>query len=272
MPERPADAGWLALRVPADNAAREAIIEPLLEPLLHFLRSAGSPVHVVDLGAGTGSNARWLAPRLSMAQRWTLIDHDARLLAQANPPVDFTAVAGRMDQLESLLAPRTAPGAKSATLITCSALLDVLTATDVESISAAVAAAGAAALFSLSVTGKVRLTPRNAFDPVITREFDNHQRRGGRLGPDAPEVTRSKLARHGLKVRSVETGWDLTSDDPALFGAWLHGRVEAAVEQAPERSEEAHRWLRRRLDQLARGELRARVEHVDLLALPAAVP
>ncbi len=38
---------------------------------------------VLDLGAGTGANFRFLAPRLGGTQRWILVDHDPALLGKA---------------------------------------------------------------------------------------------------------------------------------------------------------------------------------------------
>ncbi|TWH70362.1 hypothetical protein JD77_05387 [Micromonospora olivasterospora] len=51
-------AGWLRLREAADAAARAAdLLEPLRRP-----PTGGGPTVVHDLGAGTGSMVRWLAP------------------------------------------------------------------------------------------------------------------------------------------------------------------------------------------------------------------
>src|SRR5207249_1472200 len=59
-------AAWLGLREPADAAARAA---ELVEPVRR--RLAVTPRAVVhDLGSGTGSMGRWLAPRLPGPQRW----------------------------------------------------------------------------------------------------------------------------------------------------------------------------------------------------------
>src|SRR5512144_2520459 len=78
-----AGSGWLVLREPADAAARS---EELVEILRPSLPTDGMVIH--DLGCGTGSMARWLAPRLSGPQRWVLQDRDAELLEHvtANPP------------------------------------------------------------------------------------------------------------------------------------------------------------------------------------------
>ena len=47
---------------------------------------------------------------------------------------------------------------------------------------------------------------------------------------------------------------------------WLRGWIDAACEHDPALIEDAGDYLRRRLDQLAAGTLRAEVGHVDVLA------
>jgi hypothetical protein len=71
---------WLRLREGADAAARA---QDLLDPLR--IRLANLPGHtgalaVHDLGCGTGSMSRWLAPRLDGPQHWVLHDRDPYLL------------------------------------------------------------------------------------------------------------------------------------------------------------------------------------------------
>ena len=80
-------AAWLALREPHDAAARAAELVGLLRthpPTTHNgADTALVPRAIVDLGAGSGANLRWLAPRLGGEQAWLLVDHDAALLAAA---------------------------------------------------------------------------------------------------------------------------------------------------------------------------------------------
>ena len=70
-------AEWLHLREPLDAASRDAT-------LVEWLPQIGGTRHVVDLGAGTGANLRYLAPLLGGAQEWLLVDDDAPLLAAAD--------------------------------------------------------------------------------------------------------------------------------------------------------------------------------------------
>src|SRR6201995_1916252 len=84
-----------------------------------------------DLGGGTGSMGRWLAPLLPGPQHWVLHDRDADLLeaARADPPSRAAdgakvTVEARQSDLGALDHGELGDGA----LITASALLDMLTA------------------------------------------------------------------------------------------------------------------------------------------------
>ncbi|MFL6028239.1 MAG: methyltransferase domain-containing protein, partial [Friedmanniella sp.] len=149
---------WLALREPADAAARAV---ELVEELRRQL-PAGGPVVIHDLGCGTGSMGRWLAPQLPGPQHWVLYDREADLLAHAaaaSPAAaaDGTAVTVETRQRElGGLEPAELAGAS---LVTASALLDMLTVTEVERLVATCADARCPVLFTLSVVGRVELSP-----------------------------------------------------------------------------------------------------------------
>src|SRR5690606_37934264 len=122
---RLADAGfsaaWLALREPADHRARAAELLPELGAWWRARRGT----HVVDLGAGAGSNLRYLAPRLPGAQWWTLVDRDPALLARAAPPVGEAEGGGRVVDLVRVVADLAREGldaVQGADLVTASAL------------------------------------------------------------------------------------------------------------------------------------------------------
>lgn len=277
-----ADPGWLELRREADERARDAGTEGLVADLVSHLASAGggSAVRVVDVGAGTGSNHRYLAPRLPFPQRWTALDHDPGLLACPDHGAARTVLADVAD-LGDVLAGL--PG-EGPVLVTCSALLDVLTADQLRALGEAVLDAGCPALLSLSVTGRVTWSPPDREDPLLGAAFDGHQRRAGRPGPGAAERLARALRAGGASVRAEATPWRLDSGaegtpgqggpegspgaDAELLGRWLDERVEAAGEQAPELVPVLTAWRDRRQAQLAEGSLSVVVDHVDLLVLP----
>ncbi|MFH8973599.1 SAM-dependent methyltransferase [Streptomyces sp. NPDC017890] len=261
---------WLRLREPADADARA---HDLLGPLrirLADLRGRADGLVVHDVGCGTGSMGRWLAPLLDGAQHWVLHDRDPYLLHLAAVAAPRSAADGSRVTVETRrgdIARITPDALAGAALVTASALLDVLTADEVGTLAAACASAGCPALLTLSVAGRVDLTPAHPLDAEITEAFNDHQRRTGMLGPDAVTVAAEVFAEHGATVRAHPSPWRLGPGEAALTAQWLRGWVGAAVEQRPELRERAGRYLDERLADHAAGELRVVVHHTDLLAL-----
>jgi hypothetical protein len=237
--------GWLALREGADAAARSA---ELVEHLVPHLPGGDLVIH--DLGGGSGAMGRWLAPRLPGPQHWVVHDRDEDLLelAAAAPPPDVTVEARRTDV--GRLTPEDLAGA---CLITASALLDLLTADELVRILRA--GAGRPMLLALTVVGRVTLSPAGPLDARIEAAFNAHQRRGGRLGPDAVAAV-IEHARGKVVVRP--SPWHLDAAHGELLAAWLDGWVSAACEQEPALAA-AYRHRR---------PTEAIVDHADLLVLP----
>jgi hypothetical protein len=267
---------WLELREPADAAARATA---LLDPLRHYL--AGVPTLVIrDLGSGTGSMQRWLAGRLNGEQRWILQDHDPELLDFAWTNAVDTSADGAPVTVETQqgdLTRLTAADLSGASLVTGSALLDLLTIGEVDQLAAACVTAGVPALFTLSVIGRVELNPAEPLDAALSAAFNDHlhhgvDSRGGEtrrlLGPDAAEATAEAFARHGATVRVRHSPWHLGADHAPLIAEWLHGWVPAAVARRPGLTHHADAYLHRRLAAASKGELEVTVHHTDLLALP----
>jgi hypothetical protein len=249
---------WLRLREPADAAARSA---ELVERLGRHLRAAGRLV-IHDLGGGSGAMSRWLAPRLPGPQHWVVHDRDADLLALALAappgPAAVTVEARRSDIT------RLVPGELAgASLITASALLDLLTADELTRMLGV--CIGYPMLLALTVVGRVTLTPAEPLDALIGAAFDAHQRRGGRLGPDAVAAAVDEL---GAELIVRPSPWRLDAAHADLTAEWLRGWVAAACEQDPALAAEADAYRDRRLAQVAAGELTVTVDHADLLVLP----
>ncbi|GAA0210981.1 hypothetical protein GCM10010492_05970 [Saccharothrix mutabilis subsp. mutabilis] len=243
---------WLALREDADAAARST---ELADRARALVVNRGVPV-IRDLGCGTGSMGRWLSARLGGAQHWVLHDRDPRLLDLAGASLSGVSVETRLGDLTALRAADLA----GASLVTASALLDLLTRDQVNALAAACVGAGVPALFTLSVVGRVELDPAEPLDARFRDAFNAHQRRDGLLGPDAAAVAVEAFERLGASVQTRPSPWRLGPG--ALCREWLRGWVEAACEQEPGLTGEAEAYRRRR--QAAR----AVVHHVDLLAVP----
>jgi hypothetical protein len=248
---------WLALRENADAGARAL---SLLGPLRAHLADVPRLL-VRDLGSGTGSLARWLTGHLPGPQHWILHDRDPDLLARATVPGDDITVETQVGDLTELRAEDLA----GTSLVTASALLDLLTDDEVNRLAEACVQAGCPALLTLSVAGRVELTPPDPLDAEFTAAFNAHQRRqaDGRrlLGPDAVAVTTDAFERLGAVVTTASSPWRLGPEQAALTAEWLQGWVAAACEQRPDLASEADAYL-------GRGGVTAVVHHVDLLALP----
>lgn len=261
--------------------ARDAAAPVLLPPLTSDLSSHcrhGDGLQVVDLGAGTGANLRWLAPRLAALggpatlehQRWTLLDHDPALSAWG--PAEARTVRGDVADLPQVL-DDLLEDTGGADLVTASALLDVLDRRRLEDVVAAVVDRRVPVLFSLTVTGQVLIDPMEPLDAVLAAAFEDHQRRGGRLGPDAGHAAVETLSRHGWTGITAPTPWRLGgAGDGPLMDAYFTGRVEAAVEWRPELAGPAGQWLARRREQCREATVRVVVGHLDVVGLPGGTP
>jgi hypothetical protein len=253
---------WLRLREPADAAARS---RELIERLRRRLATA-DPLVIHDLGGGSGAMARWLAPRLPGPQHWVVHDRDAALLELAaagapGPAADGAAVT--VEARRSDITRLTPHDLAGASLITASALLDLLTAEGL--LRMLRVCAGRPMLLTLTVVGRVILNPADPLDARIGAAFNAHQRRGGLLGPDAVPAAIDQLRG---QILDRPSSWQLNGTHPDLTAEWFDGWVAAACEQDPALAAEAGAYRDRRLAQAAAGELAVTVDHADLLVLP----
>lgn len=275
MAEDVFDAGWLALREPADHRSRSARLVEIL------VREAGSGglEQVVDLGGGTGSNLRYLAPRLPAGTRWTVVDHDPRLLSRIRAPegvegVEVRTVAGD-------LADRGLDAAGAADLVTASALLDLVTEAWLAALAARCGPRRTPLLLALSYDGTVAwrepgpggVPVDTGEDRLVAEAVNRHQAgpkgMGTALGPEAWRVATRILEGVGYRVRVVPSPWILVGDDDAeLAQALVEGWVEAAAEVHPPEAGGIRRWGRSRVADFRAGRVAVEVGHRDLLALP----
>ncbi len=202
-----------------------------------------------------------------------MYDRDPDLLARAMAELTGPAADGASVTAETRLRDitrLTADDLDGAGLVTASALLDMLTAEEVERVVAACAGAGCPTLLTISVIGQVELGPPDPLDADIAAAFNAHQRRtvGRRslLGPDAVDATVEAFRRRGATVLVRSSPWRLGADQAELMSEWFTGWVAAACEQRPELARLVTAYARRRLADAASGRLRVVVHHTDLLA------
>jgi SAM-dependent methyltransferase len=262
---------WLALREPADAAARST---ELADEVARMLPATGRRT-IHDLACGTGSMARWLAPRLTGPQHWILYDWDPDLLTYAAGGMPNVAADGSPITFETRSRDITRldladlADLAGAALITASALLDMLTSDEVDRLVAACLGAGCPALLTLSVVGRVVITPEDSLDQSVQEGFNDHQRRtaGGRrlLGPDAVVFAAEDFTRRGADVLLRPSPWRLGPTEATLAAEWFVGWLGAACDQRPELNAATTEYGQRRSADAAAGRLGIAVSHHDLL-------
>jgi SAM-dependent methyltransferase len=253
-------AEWLALRAPADDAARDQGL--LRAAVAEARRRAGQAAPVIlDLGCGTGATARALGPYLPAA-RWRLIDGDADLLARA---VAATGGEGHCRDLDDLAGLPLA----GAHLVTASALLDLMPRGWLETLAARLAAEGVGLYAALSYDGAMRWEPALPADAAVTAAFNAHQRGdkglGPALGPDAAQAAAEVFAAAGFAVRLADSPWTLGPDQAVLQAELMDGIATAAAEAG---CAAAAAWRSSR----SATDGRCIIGHRDLLALPPGAP
>jgi len=263
-------AAWLALREPADRAARSV---RLTRAIAERVAPAGRRLRIVDLGAGAGSNMRYLAPQLGPRQHWRLVDRDATLLrlASRGPHIAHveTIAAERFD-LSTLDPPSAHELFDRASLVTASALLDLVSDRFVAIVAASCRRARASVLFALIYDGRIACSPEDPDDGLIRDLVNRHQRRdkgfGPALGPAAAGEAARQFTAAGFEVDRDRSDWRLTPEDGELQRQLIEGWASAAIEIEldPDRAAAIGAWRLRRLGHLAAGRSHIVVGHEDI--------
>ena len=229
-------------------------------------------LRIVDLAAGAGSNMRYLAPCLPPRQHWRLIDHDATLLRVASRTSDanVATIAAERCELSTLDAPSAHELFDGASLVTASALLDLVSERFVRVVVAACRGAGAAVLFALTYDGRIACTPEDSGDEEVRDLVNRHQRGdkgfGPALGPAAAGEAARQFTAAGFEVDRDRSDWRLTPEDGELQRQLIEGWASAAIEIEldPDRAAAIGAWRLRRLGHLAAGRSHIVVGHEDI--------
>jgi SAM-dependent methyltransferase len=258
---------WLALREPHDTRARNAGVLAAVRETHADLPS----ITVVDLACGTGSTRRAIAPALPQHQHWTFVDNDLSLLARAADfpvPVGSTIRATPVDLMRDLEA--ALDGACD--LVTCSALLDLVSETWLDRLVTECAARRLPLYAALTYDGRIALKPQVRTDAQIIDAVNRHQKNdkgfGPALGPDAASALIRRFGHLDYQVSEGPSDWDVGSADADMQRATLTQWALAAREVDVMSAANIASWLEQRLEFVAAGHSRLRVGHVDIFARP----
>ena len=275
-------AEWLALREPADHEARSIILRNHLQAHL----ANRDDVDIIDLGCGTGSNLRALAPHLPPRQSWRLVDYDQTLLDAARRTLrdwadsasdadsalvlqkdrkTITVVFDRVDlaaDLEKLLA-------RKPDLVTAAAFFDLVSPEWIARFCDALAAHRLTFFTVLTYDGLDRWLPPHPADEAMVRAFHAHQATdkgfGMAAGPQASHILQQALTRHRYRVVMEPSPWKLGQTQRALRNALSDGFAGAVAETRMVPADIVESWRVAR-----RGAVSCEVGHYDLLGLPSA--
>lgn len=250
-------ADWLALREPCDSASRSR------ELALAFLAALPTSPRIVDLGAGRGSNARYLADLAAGTPKWRLIDRDRILLEQAlaldknfeTECLDFARDLASIDFSKF-------DG------VSGSALFDLVSREWFNDFLRAVG--GLPLLLTLTVNGEFDWQPGDPVDDCIMSAFWRDMQRdkgfGAALGAAAPATMRALLEGAGYRVQTRPSPWCLGAEDTLLMQKLIEFVADAARRGCDVGIVDG--WQARRQKLVALGKLNLSVGHVDVLALP----
>ncbi|MBL8250248.1 MAG: class I SAM-dependent methyltransferase [Candidatus Competibacter sp.] len=278
---------WLDLREPLDAVSRDPEI---IETLIEWSRPHAA-LSVLDLGCGTGTNFRFLAPLLNAEQHWRLVDLDPDVLAcgeqrlrqwAAERTLSVCAAAMaltlegaerryRLEPLSLDLAGDWEPLERpAAALVTASALLDLTSAAWLDRLARQCREWRAAIYIALSYDGRTRWDPALEPDEWVRERINRHQRTdkgfGPALGPAAPATLAIRLRELGYWVMLRPSPWRLEAEHDAPQTALLSGWSRVVRQLDPRAMDWLTAWTEERQRLIDRKASRLYVGHWDLFA------
>jgi hypothetical protein len=282
---------WLRLRAPIDGAARDAGLAQRFAAALR--RPADRAVRLVDLGSGTGANARALAPLIGGDQEWLLVDDDAALLEfcaaehiawaaregwSVEKSGDAVLVQGssgrwRFSARRADLAHELGAAlAESPDGIAFAGLADLVSAGWIDALAVEIERRRVPLLSALAADGRRRWQPPDAADDELRDAFGRHQRRdkgfGPALGGAGTVYLGARMAAAGCAVATAASDWVLDAGQNSLLATLIEAERQAASAERPEAAARFAAWAGRRRAQLAAGSLSFILGQRDLLAVP----
>ena len=275
-------AEWLALREPADHRARNQAVR---DAALAHLAKLAAP-RIVDLGCGSGSNLRALAPHLPDGQVWRLVDADPLLLDAARAALKLWADKSEDADGGALLLWRggkrievhfepadlardlEAVLDRPADLVTAAAFFDLVAPDWLARFCGALLERRLPLLAVLTYDGLERWTPPHGADAEVLAAFHAHQMSdkgfGFSAGPGAFALLALAFRGAGWLVTLGASPWALTAPDEApLIAALAEGAAGAVAETGRDAPADLASWLgARRVAQACQ------IGHMDIFAAP----
>lgn len=273
-------AEWLAMREPLDHASRSVHLAKRLAD-----RLPRRP-RIMDLGGGSGSLFRFLAPIVGRGQDWVLLDSDSSLLDEAfgrtaawarrqgfaATAIDDTLQVSTSRGLWRLrVAVRDLHPASSCIdewgeqqdAIVCSALLDLVSMKWLRCLHRSISVPF---LAFLTVDGRDTWRPQHRFDRLVRFAFRRDMQRDKGFGPALGTQAWNALTRVNA---SAPSDWRIPRTALQMQSALIDGMADAARAACPTSARAITEWQEDRLHQALRGRLAITIGHRDILVLPS---
>ena len=268
-------AGWLAMREAFDARSRSRALAQRFADVLPT-----SP-RVLELGAGTGSLFRWLAPIIRRDQHWVWLDHDAAHLAHGLRATARWALrlgyAARLEPQRLTLGTRCGEWTVETRVhdlhdaallpvdvsdaVACSALLDLFSG---QWIGELLRRVGTRPFYAaINVTGCDRIQPRDRNDALVWRGYTTSQPH--RAGPHAPMLVRQFCDQFDLPFESASSDWHIPAHHRAMLHQMLDFISEAARRSMLQQRRQIDVWEQRRRAAVRAQRLTLHIAHCDLL-------
>jgi hypothetical protein len=286
-------AEWLSLREPVDHRSRNQDLQvQVLKYLAQIKTVCPGSICITDLGSGTGSNLRALAPYLDSMQHWTLVDYDlallntarATLLAWADCEVDMPPILESSTNTPTHIKPLFVLKQNKtivvefkcvdlvndyqiildepADLITAAAFFDLVAEPWLTQFCATLSKP----LYTvLTYNGVEKWSPPESTDAEVLNAFHQHQRTnkgfGSAVGPTAPERLQSLLHARQFITASASSPWVLDHHDRTLIEQLAIGTARAVREIGTIPSLTVNQWEQSRC-----AANQCEIGHIDLFA------
>ena len=275
-------AAWLALREPADHRARNAAVR---DAAIGHLAAKAAP-RLVDLGCGSGSNLRALAPHLPSGQIWRLVDADPLLLEAAREGLTLWADRAEPGEGGALVLWREGKRIevqfeqadlahdldavldRPADLVTAAAFFDLVAPAWLALFCEALVTRRLPLFTVLTYDGVERWTPAHGADASMLAAFHAHQTSdkgfGAAAGPGAFALMEKAFKDKEWRVEAGPSPWRLNGATGApLIAALAEGAAGAVAETGLVSPADVTSWLEAR-----RVAQTCEIGHMDLFAAP----
>lgn len=267
---------WLNLRYDADCQSRNQRVQ---EQVLGQLKE--DTIRILDIGAGTGSNIRYLLTKLTNPkQQWILLDQEEDLLQNVKHHLAILAdlqhqsdakfafhYEGREISVEflvgDLFSSKVEAYMKSSDLIVANAFFDLLSKSQLSSFMSMLKANEQLLLATINYTGTTFSVHHSKQDDIWIERYHQHMKRpslsGSSTGPDCINEMTRIIQDHGLRYVAGPSDWVLDLKEPLIQG--IFDFMEAAFLDMGMPIEEFNNWRTSKRE----GELV--IHHSDLAIL-----